>query len=411
MALPGVRTTINDQFYALSRTDIPTGPRVAVIAARTTADNTSGARDLDGYTATSEKDVITAFGLNSPAHRAYVELASGGAIRIVIVPLPSDVIFDHTVGAVTSGSFGGDVFDAAFAAVEAANVDVVVPWGRGSHPGDWETPATPADQPEFGFHADNSTSLSSSWTTKVAQACFDISDRSYPIHGVLGVKPSAVTHENMTATEVANFLALPNLVSHDNPSMKSTGFYVSVIAAEVRPLGQSVSLGYANGACHYAGSMMQIDPWSSTTGKPLYNIDRLRYNPTRAQQEGLVNKGVVPVALDFARVARWIDGQTFAVTGSDYRRLSTTRIVAEVVKMVRRVAQKFIGEASTLASRNALDTSVSSGLRNMQIQGALLASAFRVSYVPSDNRAIIDLTLTPAFELRNIDISVSVNLG
>jgi hypothetical protein len=118
MALPGVKTIIKDRFYSISRQDSPVGPRVVVIAKRTTSNGTGNVADLDVVLCTNEKDVITAFGENSHCHRAYSELVSGGAERIFMVPLPSDTTWNHSTAAVTSTSFGGSVFDAAFAAAE-----------------------------------------------------------------------------------------------------------------------------------------------------------------------------------------------------------------------------------------------------------------------------------------------------
>jgi len=82
MALPGVKTVIKDRFYSISRQDIPVGPKICLIARRSTADNFGNVRDLDVVQATTEQDVITAFGENSDAHRGYVELVAGGAERV-----------------------------------------------------------------------------------------------------------------------------------------------------------------------------------------------------------------------------------------------------------------------------------------------------------------------------------------
>jgi hypothetical protein len=105
LALPGVSVQIQDRFFALSRTDVPVGPRVCAIAKRSTADATGGVRDLDAYEATSESDVIDAFGENSNLHKAFVELISGGAQRIILVALPSDSVFNHTTATFTSSAY------------------------------------------------------------------------------------------------------------------------------------------------------------------------------------------------------------------------------------------------------------------------------------------------------------------
>ena len=120
MAIPGVTTLIRDRFYSVSRQDAPVGPRIVTIAKRSTADGTGGVPDLDIVRVSNEADAITAFGNGSDAHRAFVESVTAGAERIFIVPLPSDTVFDHSLCTVTSSTFGGSVFDAAFVAAESA---------------------------------------------------------------------------------------------------------------------------------------------------------------------------------------------------------------------------------------------------------------------------------------------------
>ena len=57
-----------------------------------------------------------------------------------------------------------------------------------------------------------------------------------------------------------------------------------------------------------------------------------------------------------------------------------------------------------------METAITSGLRGMQIVGALLGSDFTVSYIPNENKAVVDLILTPAFELKTIEVQVAINL-
>lgn len=410
MALPGVSVQIQDRFYALSRTDVPVGPRVCAIAKRSTADGTGDVRDLDAYQATSESDVITAFGENSNLHKAFVELTSGGASRIILVALPSDSVFNHTTAAVTSSAYGGDVFDAAFEAAEAAQVDLIVPWGAGSNSTHWESPATPGNDGSFDyFYADNSATGANSWAKKVSDMCATITGRSAPVHAVMGVKPYigvANSDGSFTAAALTSHLTFSNLVDRDT---LTNGHYLSIVASELRVVGVPSTWGFSNGAALYAGSILRLDAWSATTGKVVYNSDRIRWNPTRTQAESIANKGLVPVTLDLQRVARWTDGTTFGKDGSDYERLTTLRITFDAVKIVRSISQNYVGEAATIANRNAFETQLSSALRGMQILGALITSDFRVSYIPTENKAVVDLAIRPAFELREIVVRVSVN--
>jgi len=418
MALPGVKTIIKDRFYSISRQDTPVGPRVVLIAKRSTSDGTGNVKDLDVVQATSEEDVITAFGADSDIHRGYFELLTGGAERIHIVPLPLDSVFNHTTGAITSTSYaasgGGNVFDAAFEAVEAAQPDIVVPWGRGSHPYEWENPATPSNDPEFGFYANNGTGTAS-WALKVAGKIQDISQNSHPCIAVMGIKPYVGTSEFMTPSQVSTHIynsgAGPsNLISRSSTSMEEIGRHVVVIASEVKPVNYDADWGYANGATTFAAAISRMSSFTSPVNKTAYNVASLRYNPSRVQQEKLADLGVNFVALNFNKIPVFVEGLTMASGASDYTRISTVRIITEAGLLVRQVCQKFVGEASTLQTRNSMETAITSALRGMQQVGALLDSDFTVSYFPAQNKAFVDLVLTPAFELKNIEVQIAVTI-
>lgn len=428
MSLPGVNTVIRDRFIQLSRTDIPLGPKVVILGRRynTASDTSSGVADLDPYNAVNEAGVINAFGEGSDLHRGYIEALAGGATRVTLIALPADTVFNHGDGTITSDDYDtatdneGDLFADAFAAVEATQADIVVPYGRGAGFPEFDPDtdpdmygATPDYDNEIGFHADNIAGTSS-WAYKVAQKCAEITHDSHPCFAVMGIAPFVgPSTGGMTPAQVNTHLQLTNLSDHNSTSFESYGPYLSVVAAEIAPIGYNTryNYGFSNGAAMYAGYITQLDSWSAPTGKAIFNVSQLRYNPTKTQQQALVNKGVVPVALNFNRIPTWVDAQTFAKETSDYTRLTTFRIVFDTVQMVRSVAQIFIGEASTVETRNAIETQINSGLRTMAISGALLASNFTVSYIPSESKAIVDLVLTPAFELRNIEVRIAINLG
>jgi hypothetical protein len=421
MAIPGVKTVIRDRFYTTSRQDTPTGPRIVAIARRTTADGTDGISDLDLVRASNEKDVIDAFGDGSDLHRAYVELVAAGANRVFLVALPSDTVFNHSMGTATSASYAsssnpsGNVFDDAFAAAEAGIPDIILPWGRGGHPLDWQDPATPSDDPEYGFHADNTSVLLNNWGYKCAVKAKEISENINPCMVVMGVKPYLSSRENMTAAETRDHLSLPDLPNKNNPDFAEYGPYLCVVAAEIktvvpRSAANLYNFGYSNGAPNLAANLALTPSFSSLYNKPLYNVDLLRYVPGRSLQADLTSKGVNSVTLNFNKLAVYAESITFSSDDSDYVRITTKRIVDEATNIVRQVCARFIGEPSNIQNRNAMETAITSGLRGMQILGALLESDFAVSYIPSQNKAVIDLVLTPAFELRNIEVRVAISL-
>jgi len=423
MAIPGVTTIIRDRFYTVSRTDAPAGPRIVVIAKRDSgATSASAVADLDVVRASNEADVVAAFGDGSDLHKAFVELVTAGAERVYLVPLPADTIFDHSNATISSTTFGGtsaELLDAAFAAAEAAQPDIIVPWGRGGNSTDWESPAaTPSDADEFAFHADNSSAYATNWAYKVGLAVKSIAENTSPCIAVMGIKPYApnayVGAEKMTPGQVSSHLGLSNLPNRDaSDQWKEVGPYVAVVAAEVKPVNYasgSTSFGYSNGACSLAATLSRLPSYSSIINKPLYNVESLRYTPSRTQQTSLSDKGVNTVVINFNKVSVFGEGLTFAQSTSDYTRLSTRRIINDATNLIRQVCQKFIGEPSNIQVRNSMETAITSAMRGMQLTGALLGSDFTVSYIPNQNKAIVDLVLTPAFELKTIEVQVAINL-
>jgi hypothetical protein len=428
MALPGVNTIYKDRFYVVSRNEIPRGPKVLIIGRRTTANGTVDSQgraiyDLDPYDVLGEQEAGIVFGAQSDVVRGYIEAVAGGASRVSVVALPADTVFNHNTATLTSSSYtsggGLDLWADLWAAVEAAEPSIVVPWGRGSSSSDWDdnaTPATPGTS-EFGFYANNSAVADNSWAFKIATEMSNITLNSSPAFAVMGIKPfvgqtdvtGAITPASVAAHIGGN---ITNLVNRDSATMGIVGSYVNIVGTELKPLGyeDTYAWGWSNGAAHYAGAITQLEADSSTTMKRIFNVGVLRYAPTKLQQLNLIEKGIVPVALNFQREAIWVDGLTFSNTASQYTRLSTVRIINDAVQLVRAISQQFIGEASTIEMRNAFDTAITSVLMGMQKQGTILASDFTITYFPQSSKAVVDLSLTPAFELRNIEVQVSINL-
>lgn len=411
MALPGVRTVIKDRFYTLTRTDAPDGNRVAAIARRSndpSSDQTLPA-DYSPFVPRNEEEVITAFGDGSELHRAYLELVAGGAARIDLIPVPSDTLDSDYESSATDSPLAK-----AFEAVESARSNIVALYGRGSHPTEWENPATPAnDPPKIGIVADNDAGASTSLVKLVADHCAAISNRSRPVFAVLGVSPYVgVTAQHnsseISPTDVSTHLDFANLA--DRESIGENGHYVTVVATELIPTGYDPAWGYANGAATYAGFLSGLASEMAATGKQLYNVQGLRYNPTRPKQEELIGKGLTPVSLNYRRQATVVDAQTFAKPESDYIRLSTLRIVFDAVQIIRNVCEGFVGMPATLEHRASLDTAISSKLRGMTVTGVLTNSDHNIQYFPRQNKAVVDLVLQPAFEIRNIEISIAVQL-
>jgi hypothetical protein len=294
--------------------------------------------------------------------------------------------------------------------------DVIVAWGRGGSPLEWSaTPSTP----DFGFFANNSSTVGNSWAFKIADKVREISENTNPCFAVLGIKPYIGANEVMTPGQVATHLTLSTLADREDDNvpanydyaLNEVGRHVVVVATELRPSLYPASWGYSNGAAAFAAACSRMASYTSTINKTVYNIAALRYNPSKTTLGTLTDMGVNCVLLNFNKAPIFSDGITFAGAASDYTRLTTLRIVNEATSVVRQSCQKYIGQPSTLQVRNSMETSVTSSLRGMQQLGAILDSDFNIRYAPEQALALIDLVITPAFELRNIEVQISVNLG
>lgn len=429
MALPGVKTILRDQFRTQSRTDVPLTIKVGGVGRRSNQqialDSTDdtwkneadysdtdsptfryytnrragdvesnqdddpefAARDWEAIRIRDEQEVINHYGEDSELHRCYTDLVAGGAARIWLI--------GASYGLTDSDLRTTANLDNLFAAVEVEDLDILALHGRGGSASAGFDSTT-----DIGYYADTGDGFAAD----VASRCKEITDRSNPVYAVLGVHPATSDSEGLTPAELSTHLDLADL-----PATPESGEYVSVIVSEMRPVGTDDG-EYSNGAAFYAGFTSSLDAEIAPTGKTVYNVEELRYLPTRNQQGNMIDKGVVPVSVNQSRTPKIVDGQTFAPADSDYKRLSTLRIVFDAVQLVRQVAERFIGMPATLHHRNALETDITSHLRGMVVNGALLDADFDVEYIPRENRAVIDLILRPAFELRNIEVRVAVQL-
>ena len=442
MPLPGVRTILKDRFYTLTRTDTPAGA-IVIGLARRNADtdygeitdhegdfasleawandsgggNLGASEDGDVYRTNdgslyrwewnstsstgvfvavpavspnerpvlprSEETVIRNFGEDSELHRCYVEIMQGGASRAYLLPIGADVTDNNLAN--------GDNLERWFENAEVVRPDIVVLWGRG------------------GYHDDGAPvgfTARAPIVNKAAEMCKTITDRSNPCFAVVGVDPANGV-DKLVGSEVGTHTEFELVPTRGDVV---DGQYVSVIGTEVKLAEYPTDWGWSNGTAAYAGLIAALPAENGTTGKRLPGVVDLRYSLTRPQQAAVAAQGIVPVSYDSIGRVRVIDGVTFGSPPSDYTRLSTLRIIFDAVQLVRAATEPYVGQPATLQNRNSMETAISSALRNMQLVGSLIMSDFVVSYLPRENKAVIDLVVMPAFEMRNIEVSVSIQL-
>jgi len=107
-----------------------------------------------------------------------------------------------------------------------------------------------------------------------------------------------------------------------------------------------------------------------------------------------------------------VDAPTAATSASDYQRLTTVRIVNECTKRIREVLTPFIGEGMTAPQMEAMQTTTDRVMTDAIKDG--LIQRFEASVTASAaervaGKANVDMVLVPAFELRQIFITISLS--
>ena len=106
-----------------------------------------------------------------------------------------------------------------------------------------------------------------------------------------------------------------------------------------------------------------------------------------------------------------VDGVTCGLTTSDYTRLTTVKVVTQVVDEVREVSDPFIGEPNTVEQRNALAALISKRLSYLKEKGVIQYYEFEISatnYQVLLGECSIALTLVAPQELRKITTVVAL---
>jgi len=199
------------------------------------------------------------------------------------------------------------------------------------------------------------------------------------------------------------------------------GAYISVTAFNARYFNSSGQLlspttSYYNGggAALYAGMITSLVAHSAPTNKPVPNLVQQR-NASLSQVDRIIGARFVTTGLKPKGVVimRGITGayNISQYARSDFVNLTTVRITHEAVRVIRQVADPFLGEPNTATKRSALDQAIDAALGKMQEKGALRRYQYSITATTSQQilgEASVKLTLVPAFELVRINTVVSL---
>jgi len=196
----------------------------------------------------------------------------------------------------------------------------------------------------------------------------------------------------------------------DNDHLIDIGKYINVVATYPILANQSRATSYmATGAATYGGFYSGLPPSSAPTNKILKSIS-LPFRIGTAKLDLLAGLRYVT----FHKKIKGIvvsDAPTAARPDSDYRRLSTVRIVKAVIDDIREVGEPFLGEGITGIKLAALETACDNKCKQRVTNQDLQRYEVRVTATPAQRvlgQAFVQLKLVPAFELREIVVTVGL---
>lgn len=413
-SIPGVTTTLNDGYFALSNVPNSASERL-VILARTLSDATVG-HHYNPVKYTSLSDVVTAHTASSECYEAFFHALFSGATDIWLCPLPS-------------AGTRGEQLSSGYANLESIEPTIIVPYGRSAlvsvDASGTETRTVPTGD-TLGAVATSGTYLAT-----LASACYTLSTNARQCIGIMGIEPPA----SITASGINDWI-MGTSTNPDGPSgtlITATGTansfptgisdtfarYVSVVVDECETAGMrswdwkyggTATFYRSNGAINYAGLLCQLDPHDPPTNKVVRSIS---YRPFKFSVTQLKALSSYFRAVSFKQrpdenLIKVCDSPTYASSGSDFRRISTIRIVGAAISAVNTAAGKFIGKSMSLWNQNALKTAVISALDALKTGQAINRYSYSIEFLPAENAANITLILEPAWELRIIRTTVSV---
>ena len=282
-----------------------------------------------------------------------------------------------------------------------------------------------------GVYADSKQTVNkySSFHHELALVCAVLTYRTKMTHGFIDVKPNSNTTLKGIQEYVAKLLKYNNIhymidadgndIVDAEGNKMDIGWYTSVVVGP-EPVMSSDTLGtyYGSPAIAYAALCGSLKPQSAPTNKAVPGVKGMKYKFSNKQMNELVgnrmvvfklkNEGVTSTASSTPFV---VDGCTCGAPNSDYGRISTVKVVTDVVDQIREVADPFLGEPNTVEQRNALSALISKRLGYLMEQGEITYYQFEINATVQQvilGECSISLTLAAPQELRKITTVVAL---
>ena len=209
----------------------------------------------------------------------------------------------------------------------------------------------------------------------LAQHCLYTQLKTYPTHGVIGCGKLVGINLSTIAQrvdEICNF-------EFDLFARKDNGNYMLDSDNQPYPLGRCLSITFlqyrsgtgseynyvSNGAAGYAGMVSALPIERSSTNQP-FDVDGVAFELSNYQLGRLNMKGIVCAKNTTNQGIVIVDGITQAPKTSAFRRLSTSKTINTVDKVLRNTIEPYIGLVDSLATRNSLNTAIKSTLDTLK---------------------------------------------
>jgi hypothetical protein len=166
----------------------------------------------------------------------------------------------------------------------------------------------------------------------------------------------------------------------------------------------------SNGAAGYAGMVSALPIERSSTNQP-FDIDEMVFELSNYQLGRLNTKGIVCCKNTTTGGVVVVDGITQAPRTSAYRRLSTSKTINAVDRVLRTAIEPYIGLVDSLSTRNSLNTAIKSALNSL-VDVIINDFKFKISTDASGgNLGVIriDYVIVPLNEIREVRNRVEIS--
>jgi len=201
----------------------------------------------------------------------------------------------------------------------------------------------------------------------------------------------------------------------DNDYPVDLGKYISVIVdwpILTNSYGRLTGVGnyIASYAASYGGFYLSLPPNSAPTNKRVTGSS-LYYKVGVRKMDKLAGRGYV-VLREKPQGLVVADAPTASLPASDYKRLSTVRIVEALSNAIRNVLEPYIGEATddaVLASmKNAVDQELLKAKKSKYLKRYDSSQIIQTPDMAIIGDVDVGLVVVPAFETRQINVTISL---